>query len=173
MSQAMSKSLLLYMWWVVRQRVSTAHSHLTQGQMQLMTSPTHQIQQIWFCHSPAKIPHHFVPRKNTIHERTKFYQRSQHASESVERFVRTLHDLAAHCNFGDREQEHIRDRLIAGMLDKDLSCDLQLEQDTDCAHIQDAAAKLPYGIINRWTQRVTDVLDADLDYPLFKNSRNS
>ena len=70
-----------------------------------------------------------VPRKNTIHERTKFYQRSQQAGESVESFVRSLHDLAVHCNFGDQEQEHIRDRLIARMLDKDLSRDLQMEQD--------------------------------------------
>ena len=78
----------------------------------------------------AKFDSYFVPRKNTIHERTKFYQRSQQAGESVESFVRSLHDLAVHCNFGDQEQEHIRDRLIAGMLDKDLPRDLQMEQDT-------------------------------------------
>lgn len=78
----------------------------------------------------AKFDAYFVPRKNTIHERTKFYQRSQQVGESVENFIRSLHDLAAHCNFGVKEQEYIRDRLIAGMLDKDLSRDLQLEQDT-------------------------------------------
>ena len=78
----------------------------------------------------AKFDAYFVPRKNTIHEHTKFYQRSQQAGESVEYFIRALHELATHCNFGDKEQEHIRDRLIAGMLDKDLSRDLQLEQDT-------------------------------------------
>ena len=78
----------------------------------------------------GKFDAYFVPRKNTIHERTKFYQRSQQAGESVECFIRSLHDLAAHCNFGEKEQEHIRDRLIAGMLDRDLSRDLQMEQDT-------------------------------------------
>ncbi len=77
-----------------------------------------------------KFDAYFVPRKNTIHERTKFYQRSQQAGETMECFVRVLHDLAANCNFGDSEQENIRDRLIAGMLDKELSRDLQLEQDT-------------------------------------------
>lgn len=72
---------------------------------------------------------YFVPRKNTIHERTKFYQRSQQTGESVESFVRSLHELAAHCNFGEKEDEHIRDRLIAGMSDKELSRDLQMEQE--------------------------------------------
>ena len=66
---------------------------------------------------------------NTIHERTRFYQRVQQKGESVEHFVRNLHDIAAHCNFGEKEQEHIRDRLIAGMSDKELSRDLQMEQD--------------------------------------------
>ena len=78
----------------------------------------------------AKFDAYFIPRKNTIHERTKFYQRSQHAGESVESFIRSLHDLATHCNFGEKEHEHIRDRLISGMLDKELSRDLQMEQDT-------------------------------------------
>ena len=35
---------------------------------------------------------YFIPRRNTIHERTKFYQRTQHNGESVENFVRSLHE---------------------------------------------------------------------------------
>ena len=76
-----------------------------------------------------KFDAYFVPRKNTIFERTKFYQRVQHTGESVECFVRCLHDLAENCNFGENEQEYIRDRLIAGMLDTDLSRDLQMQQE--------------------------------------------
>ena len=76
-----------------------------------------------------KFDDYFVPRKNTIHERTKFYQRTQKEGESVECFVRSLHELAEHCDFGEKEDEHIRDRLIAGMLDKELSHDLQMEQE--------------------------------------------
>ena len=77
-----------------------------------------------------KFDDYFVPRKNTIHERTKFYHRTQQDGESVECFVRSLHELAEHCSFAEKEDEHIRDRLIAGMLDKVLSRDLQMEQET-------------------------------------------
>ena len=47
----------------------------------------------------------------------------------MEAFVRSLHELAAHCRFEEKESEHVRDRLISGMLDKDMSLKLQLEQD--------------------------------------------
>lgn len=77
-----------------------------------------------------KFDDYFVPRRNTIHERTKFYLRTQQQGESIEGFVRSLHELAEHCNFGDKEEEYIRDRLITGMSDKDLSRDLQMEQET-------------------------------------------
>ncbi|KAI0216591.1 hypothetical protein LSAT2_031408, partial [Lamellibrachia satsuma] len=38
-------------------------------------------------------------------------------------------DVSTTCNFGPTEDENIRDRLIAGMLDKELSQKLQIEQD--------------------------------------------
>ena len=76
-----------------------------------------------------KFEQYFVPKRNTIHERALFYQRSQQPGESVEAFVRSLHELAAHCRFEEKESEHVRDRLISGMLDKDMSLKLQLEQD--------------------------------------------
>ena len=76
-----------------------------------------------------KFEQYFVPKRNTIHERALFYQRSQQPGESVEAFVRSLHELADHCRFEEKESEHVRDRLISGMLDKDMSLNLQLEQD--------------------------------------------
>ena len=48
---------------------------------------------------------------------------------SVEFFLQSLHDLARYCNFGPNENENIRDRLIAGMLDIELAHKLQVEQD--------------------------------------------
>ena len=48
--------------------------------------------------------------------------------ESVEAFLRCLHELAESCDFGEKEEENIRDRIIAGMSDKELSLKLQLEQ---------------------------------------------
>ena len=45
---------------------------------------------------------YFKPKKNTIHERTKFNQGCQFPGESVEQYVRTLHDMARGCNFRTR-----------------------------------------------------------------------
>ena len=81
-----------------------------------------------------KFDEYFVPRKNTIQERTKFYHCTQKEGESVKCFIRNLYELAEHCNFAEKEEEHIRDRLIAGMLDKALSRDLQMEQETLTLH---------------------------------------
>ena len=76
-----------------------------------------------------KFEQYFVPIRNSIHERALFYQRSQQPGESVEAFVRSLHEHAAQCRFEEKESEHVRDRLISGMLDKDMSQKLQLEQE--------------------------------------------
>lgn len=76
-----------------------------------------------------KFEAYFVPKRNTVHERTKFYQRVQQPGESVEGFVRSLHELATHCRFGNMETENIRDRLICGLKDKEVSQKLQMEQD--------------------------------------------
>ena len=77
----------------------------------------------------SKFDAYFVPKKNKVHERTKFHQRSQQPGESIEAFVRSLHDLAEHCGFKDMETECIRDRLISGMRDSEVSQKLQMEQD--------------------------------------------
>ena len=76
-----------------------------------------------------KFDNHFVPKVNTIHERACFHQRSQKAGESVETYVRTLYELAETCNFGDQKKEHIRDRLVVGLQNKELSERLQLKAD--------------------------------------------
>ena len=71
---------------------------------------------------------HFVPKRNVIHERAKFYSRSQSANESIEQYVRALHELAEHTDFQDRD-ESIRDRLVLGINNRELSQKLQLEKD--------------------------------------------
>ena len=69
----------------------------------------------------TKLDSYFVPKRNIICQRTKFYQRSQMPGESVEALLRCLHELAESCDFGEKEEENIRDRIIAGMSDKELS----------------------------------------------------
>ena len=64
--------------------------------------------------------------QNTLHERAKFYNRHQKVEESVEQFHRSLHDLASTWSFENLE-EAVRDRLVIGLLDKEVAQKLQLE----------------------------------------------
>ena len=77
----------------------------------------------------AKFESCFIPKRNIIQERTKFHQRNQAFGELIEHFLWSLHELARYCDFDDKEDENIRDWLIAGMSDKELSQKLQVEQD--------------------------------------------
>jgi hypothetical protein len=70
---------------------------------------------------------YFRPKRNVIHERAQFHMRNQQQGESVEEYVRTLYDLADNCDFKNDRDETIRDRLVLGLLDKEVSQKLQLE----------------------------------------------
>ena len=78
----------------------------------------------------AKFDGHFVPKRNTIHERARFYQRNQKQGESVESFVRSPYELAEHCDFGTIRDQQIRDRIVIGISDKTVSQKLQLTLET-------------------------------------------
>ena len=71
---------------------------------------------------------HFVPQVNVIPERATFHKRSQREGESVEEYVRSLFELSEHAQFAEKE-ETIRDRLVLGLQDQELSQKLQLESD--------------------------------------------
>ena len=87
----------------------------------------------------GKFDEHFAPKRNVIHERAKFYNRSQQAEESVKEFLRSLRELAATCDFCDREEESIRDRIVLGLQDSDVSQKLQLEAELDLKSAVDTA----------------------------------
>ena len=69
-----------------------------------------------------------MPQRNVIHERAVFHKRSQQVGETMEEYVRALYDLAETAGFPDKENT-IRDRLVLGVLDSQLSEKLQLEAD--------------------------------------------
>uniref|UniRef100_A0A674F211 C2H2-type domain-containing protein n=1 Tax=Salmo trutta TaxID=8032 RepID=A0A674F211_SALTR len=70
---------------------------------------------------------HLVVRRNVILERTKFNQRQQEAGETADDFISALHCLSQHCGYGALLSEMIRDRLVAGLLDRRLSKQLQMD----------------------------------------------
>jgi hypothetical protein len=72
----------------------------------------------------TKFDGHFIPKRNTIHERAKFNTRVQLSDESVEQFVRALYTLSEHCLFENRD-DAIRDRLVIGLRDSHVSRELQ------------------------------------------------
>ena len=71
---------------------------------------------------------YFIPKRNVIHECAKFHLRMRQAGENTKSFYRSLMDLSETCDFKDKNEE-IRDRLVIGILDKELLLELQLKAD--------------------------------------------
>ncbi len=74
----------------------------------------------------SKFSAHFLPHKNVIHERYLFYTRNQKPEESAEEFITALYKLAETCDFASMKEETIqdemiRDRIVVGVLDGELS----------------------------------------------------
>ncbi|XP_046849610.1 uncharacterized protein K02A2.6-like [Xenia sp. Carnegie-2017] len=64
---------------------------------------------------------HFVGRSNTSFERARFNKRIQGEKESVIDFVEDLYKLAETCQFGTLKDELIRDRIVVGIQNANLS----------------------------------------------------
>ena len=75
-----------------------------------------------------KFDEHFIPKRNIIFERSTFHKRIQHSGESVEAYVRALYEMSEYCDFDKlmTREEHIRDKLVIGLLDTELSLELQM-----------------------------------------------
>ena len=71
---------------------------------------------------------YFIPKRNVIYEPAKFHLRVQQAGENAESFYRSLMELSETCDNKDKN-EAIRDRLVIGNLNKELSLELQLKAD--------------------------------------------
>ena len=70
---------------------------------------------------------YFTARRNTIHERAKFNRRRQGETESVDEFITDLYALAKYCDYGGLHDELIRDRIVVGIRDANLSEKMQME----------------------------------------------
>eukprot|EP00731_Ephydatia_muelleri_P034154 Em0049g1a len=75
----------------------------------------------------GKFESHFVPRRNVIFERAKFNQRRQEDGETVDAFITDLYRLAEYCDYKVLQGEMVRDRIVVGIRDSQLSEKLQMD----------------------------------------------
>ena len=68
-----------------------------------------------------KFDQYFVVRCNKIYERAKFNQCKKEANETAEMFITSLYCLAQYCNYGALNDEMIRDKIVVGVRDSELS----------------------------------------------------
>ncbi|GFS27123.1 Pol polyprotein [Elysia marginata] len=73
----------------------------------------------------------FNSTKNTFFARARFNRRVQQPGESVDSFIQDLHKLADECSYLTLKDELIRDRIVVGVRDDDLSKILQGKQYLD------------------------------------------
>ena len=64
---------------------------------------------------------HFVGRTNVTFERARFNRRTQGEGESVIDFIEDLNKLAETCEFGPLKEDLIRDRIVVGIRNAQLS----------------------------------------------------
>ena len=76
----------------------------------------------------GKFDGYFVPKRNIIHEQARFHARNQKPDKNIETYAHALHELAATAEFSNKE-ESMRDRLLLGVLDTELSENLLLKPD--------------------------------------------
>ncbi len=76
-----------------------------------------------------KFEAHFVKKRNVIYERARFNMRRQEEGEPVDSFITSLYTLAEHCGYGALHDEMVRDRIVVGISNAQLSEKLQLKAD--------------------------------------------
>ena len=80
---------------------------------------------------------YFHPRDNSLHYSILFSSRIQGPTESNEEFIRSLYELADKCNWEPAQQTlMLRTRILAGMKDKSLSRELQLDENVTIDNIK-------------------------------------
>lgn len=85
-----------------------------------------------------KFDDYFVPKVNVVHERSKFNSRVQQPGETAEAYIRAVFQLVETCKYHNKD-EMVRDRLLVGILDKELAQTLQTTPDLS---LQDAVNKI-------------------------------
>uniref|UniRef100_A0A096M937 CCHC-type domain-containing protein n=1 Tax=Poecilia formosa TaxID=48698 RepID=A0A096M937_POEFO len=93
----------------------------------------------------AALNEHFVPKVKVIAERHKFRQRAQRPDETVNQLA-SLWELAATCDFGNMEDQMLRDQLIERVANTRIRDRLLLEPDLTLAKATTLALQTESGL---------------------------
>ncbi|XP_072179813.1 uncharacterized protein [Diadema setosum] len=63
---------------------------------------------------------HYNPKPPVMLERFKFYQRNQRSDETISTYFAELKKMAESCDFDTFRSQALRDRLVCGLLDKNI-----------------------------------------------------
>ena len=77
----------------------------------------------------VKLDEYFDHKKNVSFERHKFREAEQASVESVDSFVTHLRKLSIYCEFGDKVENNIRDRLVSKCRSTNFRRHLRIEKD--------------------------------------------
>ena len=78
-----------------------------------------------FADIKTELNNYFGARQNVVVERARFNKRVQRQPEAIDSFIQDLYKIAEGCNYGTLKEELIRDRIVVGVADDDLSEQLQ------------------------------------------------
>ncbi|XP_024116738.1 uncharacterized protein LOC112138415, partial [Oryzias melastigma] len=113
-------------WPEERKKALLLHTLGTEGQRLFYTLPE---QGTTMEDAMKALKAHFNPKQNAVAERHVFRKRAQTPTKSILHYVAALRDLAATCDFDDKQDEMIRDQLVEHLRSQRIRERLLLEAD--------------------------------------------
>ena len=104
----------------------------------------------------TKFDEFFQVRKNVIFERAKFNRRNQRENESIEEYLTALYAFVKSCDYGDLQEQLLRDRIVVGIWDTTLSERMQMDADLSLEKAKRGRRTARTAAARRRQQKVTD-----------------
>ena len=122
----------------------------------------------------SKFDTYFRPKVNYLECRVLFQNRVQNYEEPIEQFIRALYEIAENCNYGENKHENIRDRIVIGCQDKEVSQSLRLKGNELTLNDAITTARQYEQVKSQLsTKRMTDVDELTLQFKTMSRKRNT
>ena len=112
----------------------------------------------------------FVVKHNCLYDRFNFYEAFQEPHEKGDPYLDRLRYLASTCNFGTKEEEMIRDRLVLGSTDN-RSRARQMRKEEACSLKVSIDELRVSEITNRQLKEIDGKSDHQVNYAKKKNTK--